>query len=404
MVRLPPTPNATSSPGGEDRQLQDPIGLRRSAANRHLAIQYRDSRGRKSEGRLHALWLRDSCRCRWCRRPSTNERLLDSTSLGGSLTLISVSPLQPVSLDQWISLSFSDGHNARFQLEELLVAAGCDSTGSGPLDRDRVSATSTLLEVDVGQIDECLAGILDAVWSDGLAMIRGVEPTEAGLLAVAERIGPVMATNYGTTWSFQAEVPPDGGPMSQVESRDALRVHADLPYRANPPGIQLNLGVSAASRGGASTFVDAYTMAERVRVTDRRAWELLTTVPFTYPYIRPGVKLIGGGPMIGLDVHGRYGVVRRAPDLVGSPRVSSEDTPDLYRAMSLWQDLVDNPANQIQVKLERGDLVMFDNHRLLHGRTAFRLEPGERRWLMGCYLDMDELHNRRAVLAADRET
>ena len=35
-----------------------------------------------------------------------------------------------------------------------------------------------------------------------------------------------------------------------------------------------------------------------------------------------------------------------------------------------------------------GDLMMMDNHRLLHGRTAFNPNEG-RRFLQGCYLDFD---------------
>ncbi len=388
------------------------ISLRRSAANRHLAIEIQAPNGGDSksaasadheEGRIHALWLRDACTCESCRRPSTNERLFDAASMGLSLTIVSVHPLQPASLDDTIEISFSDGHSSKFGVRQLLSAADFASSTGHQVAETRVSTSpiSTMPAISVDALDDSLDAILDSVWFDGVVLLRGVEPTEAGLLDVAKRIGPVMHTNYGLTWSFESEVPPEGGPMSQVESRDALRMHADLPYRANPPGIQLNLGVSPASSGGASTFVDAYAMAERLRLTDARSWELLTTVPFSYPYRGPGVDLVGGGPMIGLDHVGRYGVMRRAPDLVGSPNVSAEDTPDLYRAVARWQDLVDKPANQLRVTLGRGDLVIFDNHRMLHGRTAFQLEPGERRCLMGCYIDMDEFDTRRAALAAE---
>ncbi len=388
------------------------ISLRRSAANRHLAIEIHAQSGGDAKpvtsaghekGRVHALWLRDACTCATCRRPSTNERLFDPADMGLSLTIVSVHPLQPSSMDDTIEISFSDGHSSKFEVRQLISAADFASSAGHQVEEPRVSSSpiSTMPAISVDALDDSLQAILDSVWFDGVVLLRGVEPTEAGLLDVAKRIGPVMHTNYGLTWSFESEVPPEGGPMSQVESRAALRMHADLPYRSSPPGIQFNLGVSPASSGGASTFVDAYAMAERLRLADARSWELLTTVPFTYPYRRPGVDLTGGGPMIGLDHAGRYGVMRRAPDLVGSPRVSAEDAPDLYRAVARWQDLVDKPANQLRVTLGRGDLVIFDNHRMLHGRTAFELEPGERRCLMGCYIDMDEFDARRAGLAAE---
>ena len=41
-------------------------------------------------------------------------------------------------------------------------------------------------------------------------------------------------------------------------------------------------------------------------------------------------------------------------------------------------------------KLAPGDLVMFDNRRVLHGRSAYR--PSARgRWLQGCYAERDGL-------------
>ena len=42
----------------------------------------------------------------------------------------------------------------------------------------------------------------------------------------------------------------------------------------------------------------------------------------------------------------------------------------------------------IQFKLEPGDLMIMDNHRTLHGRTAYSMNIGERH-LQGCYIDHD---------------
>ncbi|MEO1687310.1 MAG: TauD/TfdA family dioxygenase, partial [Pseudomonadota bacterium] len=44
-----------------------------------------------------------------------------------------------------------------------------------------------------------------------------------------------------------------------------------------------------------------------------------------------------------------------------------------------------------------GDLVIFDNRRILHGRDRFTPQTGTRR-LQGCYLDTDELLSRLRVL------
>ena len=43
---------------------------------------------------------------------------------------------------------------------------------------------------------------------------------------------------------------------------------------------------------------------------------------------------------------------------------------------------------RIEFKLMSGDIMMMDNHRLLHGRTVYDANEGKR-FLQGCYIDYD---------------
>jgi gamma-butyrobetaine dioxygenase len=52
---------------------------------------------------------------------------------------------------------------------------------------------------------------------------------------------------------------------------------------------------------------------------------------------------------------------------------------------------------EIRFLLNKGDLVMFDNCRLLHGRTGFDPQEGLRH-LQGCYIDIDGPRSRYRVL------
>ena len=69
--------------------------------------------------------------------------------------------------------------------------------------------------------------------------------------------------------------------------------------------------------------------------------------------------------------------------------------------------MLNDPANMFKYTLQEGDAAMFDNRRVLHGRTAFRDKPGVdmkqgeiNRWLKGCYLEADALVDRVRVLRA----
>ena len=48
---------------------------------------------------------------------------------------------------------------------------------------------------------------------------------------------------------------------------------------------------------------------------------------------------------------------------------------------------------RIEFKLEPKDLIMMDNYRVLHGRTKFDPQEGERH-LQGCYIDFDSTEGR----------
>jgi len=369
----------------------------------HLVADYNDTTVTVSDGSgstqdLHVIWLRDSCDCPGCRRRSTNERLLDSTTIPLNITILSIEETR-----RHLVVNTSDGHAAVIDWTWLNRHIRSISQ------RDAQAADTELWSFNDDAIATFAASALEradgvARWTDailkrGIACVSGVEPALAGLRSVASLIGEIRATNYGVTWTIEADLEP----VSAVDSERQLRVHTDLPYREISPGIQLLLAVVVDVPGGATTLVDGYAVAEKIRLTDPQAWELLTTVEFSYPFVRDDVELVGRAPIIGLHSNGGYHQIRWAPDLVGSPFLDDPvQAPALFAALATWSSLVDDPANEIRIALESGDLLAFNNHRMLHGRTAFQLGAHGRRCLIGCYLDVEDLRSRHAVLTRHR--
>ena len=60
-------------------------------------------------------------------------------------------------------------------------------------------------------------------------------------------------------------------------------------------------------------------------------------------------------------------------------------------------EIANSSEFQIRYELEPGDLVAFDNRRILHGRESFNRQEGTRQ-LRGTYLDADEVYSRMRVL------
>ena len=345
---------------------------------------------------LHALCVRDACACHDCRRPSTNERILDSTTIPLEIEIVSVHETP-----EHVVVHTSDGHAVRIDQSWLVEHVRTSERRDEPAgDAQLWTGTDGGVTVFQRRDLDREPGVfrwLDAVLRRGSAVVRGVDPDDAGLRAVAAIVGEIRATNYGVTWAIEADL----DPVSAVDSERHLLVHTDLPYRDVAPGVQFLLASVVDVAGGETTLVDGYGVAEQIRRHDPEAWRLLTTVEFSYPFIRDGIELVGKAPIIGLHPDGRYHQIRRAPDLVGIPYLqTAADAPSLYAALRTWTAAVDDPANEIRVALAPGDLLAFDNHRLLHGRTAFELGARGRRRLIGCYLDIEDVRSRRAVAAA----
>ena len=346
---------------------------------------------------LHAIWIRDACSCPACRRTTTNERLLDPTSIDLGIAI------EDATDDAALRVHMSDGHVAVLDPEWLGIhLEALDHHDEPAVGRHLWTGTEPppIVTLQVADLDSSarLVSWLDGIATHGCAVITGVPPTAEGLREVATRVGEIRATNYGVTWEIDATV----APVSAVDSERHLLVHTDLPYREVAPGVQFLLAATVDVPGGETTLVDGYAAAEQVRAVDPDAWRLLTTTEFSYPFVRDEVELIGRAPIIGLHPDGRYHQIRRAPDLVGVPFVDADETPALYAALHTWNGIVDDPANEIRLGLRPGDLLAFDNHRLLHGRTAFALGAEGRRRLLGCYLDVEDLRSRRAVAARIR--
>ena len=68
--------------------------------------------------------------------------------------------------------------------------------------------------------------------------------------------------------------------------------------------------------------------------------------------------------------------------------ISFKDLTNFYKARKKLYQLYSSKVFEIKFRLENGMLVMFDNHRLLHGRTEYDPSSGHRH-LQGCYIEHD---------------
>ena len=67
-----------------------------------------------------------------------------------------------------------------------------------------------------------------------------------------------------------------------------------------------------------------------------------------------------------------------------------------YRAMKKFVQIIHEEA--VIFKTEPGDILTFNNIRLIHGRTGYTDTVDNSRYIVGAYLDWDEIYSRLRVL------
>jgi gamma-butyrobetaine dioxygenase len=180
-------------------------------------------------------------------------------------------------------------------------------------------------------------------------------------------------------------------------------------YFEHPPRHQFLHCIRNRVSGGTSIFVDALYAANKLRATHPSHFHTLATTPVSFHYINDGHHLHYDHPTIQLspfpDINGSFPVkhINYSPPFQAPLRLSTP--PAFYDALQAFVDILEDPANKFEYNLQEGDVVMFDNRRLLHARTAFSPKDTERRedgfidrWLKGCYIEADSMLDKARVL------
>ena len=114
----------------------------------------------------------------------------------------------------------------------------------------------------------------------------------------------------------------------------------------------------------------------------------MTEIKVRYQFIDQDVILEDWSEMIKLDENQNFKQVRFSPRLDFVPLMDKEKLDLYYDARNKISELYNSEKYRLEFKLMPGDLLMMDNHRLLHGRTSYDANEGNR-FLQGCYIDYD---------------
>jgi gamma-butyrobetaine dioxygenase len=331
---------------------------------------------------LPALWLRARSYDPSQRDTVTGQRLMNPHQLPTNLQLIAAH----WNLDRsQLHLAFSDGFAGDFDPQELISGSVISEECPAPLPWAADLAPQPVYAWDaLGQDAELHSALRDFI-TRGFLLVHGSPTQSDSILEVAKRFGFVRDTNFGAFF----EVYSRPGSNDLAYRPVPLGPHTDNPYRDPVPGIQILQCLQNETSGGLSTLVDSLAVAAQVRAEDPEGFALLSRVPVRFEY-RDGDKahLVAVTPLIEVDGLGNMTGVHYSPRLDDIPLMSEADTRRYHAARKRLGELFEDPRYELRFRLDPGWFMMFDNNRVLHGRTEFDPSEGHRQ-LQGCYIDRD---------------
>ena len=234
---------------------------------------------------------------------------------------------------------------------------------------------------------------LTRLWQRGIAFLRQAPATEAALIQAMALVGRVAETNYGRVFDVRAVPQPENLAYSDL----GLGLHTDNPYRNPVPGFQALHTLIAAPDGGESLFADGFALAEELRTACPEAFAVLTRTAVPFRYRSEQAELYAERPLIELTCTGVVSAVHYNSRSIAPLRLAAADCGPFYAAYRRLGEMLREPRFQLRTLLASGDIVVFDNQRILHGRTGFA-SARHARHLRGCYLTRDSVYSETALL------
>lgn len=332
---------------------------------------------------FHLRWLRHNCDAD--RHAVTGERLVDSPDLPDQLAVASARVDGDHLQVEWRH----DGRVSRYDRRWLLEHAYA-------VDRPLVPPPpSDIRRIELAAGDrppsELAREALERVAAEGAVVVRRdrrpgrpLDPeleTEAWIEAFcAERLA-VIETHFGRVEDLRTDNTTNANTDQLGYTDAAIELHTDQPFLKRPPRYQMLQSIRAADEGGDSLIADALAAFRYLESIDAEAAELVRSTPIRFHRKQRSFEAQVVAPLVTI---GDGGFQVRASYFTMAPhRLPFERMAAWYRAYDRFVRLVRDRRYRYELRLEPGDVLLYDNHRVLHGRTAFR----GARWVRGVYFD-----------------
>lgn len=352
---------------------------------------------------LDAAALRDGCQCATCKDPSSGQKSFASVEIPNDISIDAVRETP-----DGVGVTFTNeiprfaAHETTVPWESIEKAFGVraptDMAILPPL-MNNVRARTGITLWDRDTIDRQVRKVdyADfmrggaAMWSVvrdlvrlGLVYLENVPREEDAIIKITTRIASIRETFYGRTFDVRAK--PNAENVAYTSGY--LGLHQDLLYLDPPPKIQILHCLDNSCEGGESLFSDG-ERAARLLLNHGSLASPLRDAPVPYAYTRNGYNYAQRRPLLHYDREGRFENVFWSPPFQGGRDADAAPLKPWLKGARVFERLINGAAAMHQKKMRPGECVLFDNLRVMHGRTAFDTAGGSR-WLRGAYIAQED--------------
>ncbi len=332
---------------------------------------------------IHPLWLRERVDGEEFLDKGTQQRLFDPTSLSNEISINSA-----IISEKFLEIDFNDGVKSKLNIDKLALEFSNEDTVIKSI--PKIKWDSTLKNIKNFDYQDNffdskeMYDLLVSFYKYGFVIIKNIPTDNNFIVNFANSIGSVRRTNFGEYFDVKSKPDPNDLAYTSLE----LSPHTDNPYRNPVPCIQLLHCIESEVTGGLSTLVDGFTVTEKLKNENSDYYKILSSVKVRFKFIDKDVVLEDWSELIKLNDDKTFKQVRFSPRLDYVPILEKEKLDLYYKARKRLSEMYNSDQYRIEFKLSPGDLMMMDNYRLLHGRTAYETKEGNR-FLQGCYIDYD---------------
>ncbi|KAF7176787.1 hypothetical protein CNMCM7691_003947 [Aspergillus felis] len=259
-------------------------------------------------------------------------------------------------------------------------------------------------EVEYSEVmsdDAAVLAWFDEIYKWGFCFVKGVPVDPESTKALLERISFIRHTHYGGFWDFTSDLTF----KDTAYTTEFLGAHTDNTYFTDPARLQLfHLLSHTDGHGGASLLVDGFKAASIMRQENPKHCGVLAATK--QPYHSSGnedvcIQPAEQAPVFKIhpELSRLYQVRWNNYDRAAKRDWGLKEQNRWYNAARHFNNIIQRPGVEIWTQLQPGTALIFDNWRMLHGRSEF---TGKRR-MCGGYINNDDFISRYRLLKYGRE-